>query len=334
MRAIVKTGAQFEFNIIIVVMDSNVNVKFSERNISKTAYRAWVLLIELMKGPLSKEQIYELFSKDVILRKGSSHDTIRVTVNTLRATGCEIQRPSSSVDFKYVLKNSPFGINLTPAQFDVLNSIRGNLTQFGDWRFILELNDFYEKIANYSTLKDAQQMLSEKNPFRNIDLKILKLLDKASQKKYSLKIEYNSPKNGPEFIDIVADNIVFDAGRLYLWGNNLKNNDYICLNIERVKSIVSTNLIKTEASKKTFKVRYKLTGEEISLFKKTGNLEIIETSHNHLVIEEEFKNEFNFLQKVLSYGKNCTVISPEKYRKKVIDKLLQIKEVYECPKSI
>ena len=118
-----------------------INSNASELNISLTAYRALLVLGLLMDRPMSREEIVNIFKCNNITSKSSSLDTVRVTINTLKAAGCTISRPTSKNNYKYVLLYHPFRIDISDEQIDCLNKIRNNLVQLSDWKLILDIND-------------------------------------------------------------------------------------------------------------------------------------------------------------------------------------------------
>ena len=49
---------------------------------------------------------------------------------------------------------------------------------------------------------------------------------------------------------------------------------------------------------------------------------------NGVIIEGKYHNEFLAIQRILSFGMNCTVIEPNDFKEKIIDSLKKMKEIY------
>ena len=92
-----------------------------------TAYKAYILLYYLMKTPLTLDEIISIFRANKIINKEFSKDTIRITINTLRASGCNIAKPTSETQNRYVLKKHPFGIKVSEKQIEALVKIRSGI---------------------------------------------------------------------------------------------------------------------------------------------------------------------------------------------------------------
>ena len=64
-------------------------------------------------------------------------------------------------------------------------------------------------------------------------------------------------------------------------------------------------------------------------YQPTENESVIEKNNNSLKIEYKSDNDFKLMQKILAYGPDCTVISPEDVRQSVKEKLKSMLEVYK-----
>ena len=55
---------------------------------------------------------------------------------------------------------------------------------------------------------------------------------------------------------------------------------------------------------------------------------ITETSEAGFTVEGVYHNEFLAIQRILSFGSDCTVIEPEEFREKIIQKLKSMRKIY------
>ncbi|MDD3014024.1 MAG: WYL domain-containing protein [Candidatus Gastranaerophilales bacterium] len=305
---------------------NNLNLKDID-NISVTAYRILSILNLLLEYPCSDKEINEKLQKDIIGARSLSQDTICIYINTLRAIGCEISRPSKSTDYKYVLTNYPFKIKLTEHEINALVKIQKYAFTIDNWKLNYKFDQlrklFFERYYHPETIEKRE--IIEKSTFlrqrRTCQPQIIYALEKYCNKKSTLIINYNSPVSGEKLIEMSVDKINFENGSFYLWGYNLKFEETQYLRIDRIKEIQAINIKNSQHSQKNYSIKYKLTG--ISALTFTPNIDelIIDKNNNEIIIESKSKNKFKIIQKILTYGSNCTILSPEEIKIEVINKL-------------
>lgn len=299
-----------------------------ELNISITAYRALLILSLLLEKPLSRREIEKALKNDIITSKSFSLDTIRVTLNTLKAVGCVISRPTLKNNYKYILCSHPFGFELTQEQVKCLALIRHNLVNIGDWQLILDINELYKKIC--STTKNIYYIESMNNsePMFDINKELLKAILKCSANKNKMTIEYTSPENGIENLDIIADKVIYESNNLYICCYSFKYNEYTCLRVDKIKSVKEVSLHSHIIEKKEYTAVYKVKGDSVSTYKLIEGEKIIEKTQNYILVEAKVTNEFKFTQRLLSFGQDFLLKSPNELKEKLINKLHLIKHGY------
>jgi predicted DNA-binding transcriptional regulator YafY len=60
-----------------------------------------------------------------------------------------------------------------------------------------------------------------------------------------------------------------------------------------------------------------------------NNEEIIEKTEDGFLIEGFYFNDFLATQRVLSFGSKCTVIEPLEFKKTIINKIKEMRNIYE-----
>lgn len=75
--------------------------------------------------------------------------------------------------------------------------------------------------------------------------------------------------------------------------------------------------------------RYRLTGYSAHMFFAGADDRIIYRDEKSVVIETTVYNEFNFLQKLMSFGADCEFISPDYFKKKLIEKIKETRACYD-----
>lgn len=307
----------------------------TENNISKTGYRALFTLLELIKKPCTREELIEKYSRDTILNSDVSKDTVTITINTLKKVGCIISRPTRKTNNKYILKSHPFNISLSESNILALHSLRESIITLNDLRLLIHLNNLYAKFAHLTPNIKTKDLLLFKHPLNKVSLKILNELVIYSQIDSYTNITYISPKNGEENLDFKPEYLTFENAKLYIWGYCKKHEKITFLRVDRIKRV---NLVAfgspsdfINAQDKKTKIIYKLKGYSATMYDKNEDEKILEQNQNleySLTIEASVSNDFNFYQRILSYGTDCVIISPEKAKKEFLSILKNIKEGY------
>ena len=114
------------------MITNSLKSKTNIYKISLTAYRAVKLLELLIEKPCSGDDIIEYFKQDNITENCANKDTLRITLNSLKAVGCQIKRPSVKTNYCYVLENYPFKICLSKENLTILDKIRNNILNMRD----------------------------------------------------------------------------------------------------------------------------------------------------------------------------------------------------------
>lgn len=313
------------------------NLNTDKNNISKTGYRALFLLLKLIESPKTRDEILACLKDDPIIKTEQSKDTVTNTINALKKAGCVISRPTQRTNNKYVLKSHPFMISFSKENIEALLSLRESIVTLNDWQLLVNLNTLYAKIAKYAPDLASKNMLFFNHPLKNINLAIVReLLLHAKLKKHTI-ITYDSPKYNEESLYFTPEYITLENGKLYVWGYSPKYNNISYLRIDRIKKVNLINFLgynseDAKFEKPNIEVKYKLKGLSAMMFIEDEN-EIIESEtpdkEYSLTIKATINNEFNFLQKILSYGTDCLLISPKYFKEKLFEKIKAIKMEYQ-----
>jgi len=303
-------------------------------NISVTAYRILSILNLLLEESCSDKDINEKLQKDIIGARSLSQDTICIYINTLRAIGCEISRPSKKTDYKYVLKNNPFKIKLSDLEINALVKIQKYAFTLDNWKLNYKFDQLQKLFIEYyhpETILKRDQV--EKTVFhrkrKNCQPKIINELEKYCNKKSTLIVSYNSPISGEKLIEMSVDKISFENGAFYLWGYNLELEETQYLRIDRIKEIKVINIKNSQHVQKNYSVKYRLSGISVLMFTPNIYESVLENSNKEILVEAKSRSKFKLIQKILIYGSDCTVLSPDEIKKEVINKLKSAYNVYK-----
>lgn len=304
-------------------------------NISITAFRIISILNMLLKEPLSDDDINLKLQGDIEGFRNLSKDTICIYINTLRAIGCEISRPGKNNGYKYVLKSHPFKLNMSLNEINTIIGIRKYIATLGNWKLAIEIDSLLNQVADIMTPEDKKSFLAVRKSVLCREINIenilpkLNLLEKYCEQNKDIKIVYNSPRTAEKEICLNAEKLTLENDSFYLWGYNYNLNETSYLRLDRIIHIelIETNTKNTKNN--ILKVKYKLTGNSAFSYTASESEKIIEKSETDLIIQAKVTNKFKFIQDVLSYGADCTVLSPESIRREIILKLKSILESAE-----
>lgn len=301
----------------------------NEVNISLTAYRALFVLALLMSKSQTRAQLIKELKNNPITEKSVSSDTLRVTINTLKLAGCKISRPTRGNSYTYNLLSHPFCFNFSDDDVEMLNCVRKNIAKFADWNLCFDINDFYDNVVNKVLSEQNVSKLKNSTLFSNIDKNILEFLTKSSSYNREVILTYDSSTNGLSDLRVVINKIFKDNDMLYLWCYSYKYDDYSYLRLDKIKAYkkISNRNIKTYKSTQIV-VEYAIFGDSILSFKPAEKERIIKKTDKVIVVEAVAYSEFYMLQRLLSFGRDFFIISPESYKQKVLDKLNLISQEY------
>lgn len=293
---------------------------------SLTGYRTLVILAALMESPKSNEEINKILFNDQYIQEKFSNDTLRLYINSLRQIGCEITRANKLNNNKYELVSHPFAYEIPKSQLRAIEKLYKNIYDKIDIKEIIAIEKFFEKLADFLSDKDTKDFFKNISMLKGINKAILNDLLIHCKNKNQIVFLYNSPRSGEKQIEIIADKVSFESGKLYLWGNNLVHKQYSYFAIERILTICSIKLMKNQEEVKTIKVIYEVYDKD---YTPLACEKIIEKTDTKIVIETNSDNEFNQMQRLLYLADECKILQPQEFKDKLLEKLKTMEEIYE-----
>lgn len=300
--------------------------------ISSTGCRLFILLQLLMQENKTKAEIFEYFKKNY-KKLNMSPDTFRLDINTLKTAGFEIVAGERKENYKYSLRWNPLKIHLTKNEINVVNQIKNLIIQSSNLNTIIDLYKLFEKISKYINDEETQEKFLDFGYLHNVDFKLIKELNKFCEEKRCIEILYNSPNSGKKPIKIKCYEITHDkiTNKIYLWGFAVGYNEgkLAYFRLEKIIKITKTSvdeeikLIEPEICK------IRLTGKAKEEYIEENPDKIINFNNDYIEIETKILTEFHFVQRILSYGKDCIWVDNANIRKQILEKLYEIKAIYE-----
>ena len=306
-------------------------IKVAEKNeltqVSLTGIRSIVLLGLLIIAPRSLEEIRKIFLQYNIIDESSSNDILRIDINTLKYMGCEISRASAKTDFKYVLGNHPFSLNVTLEEIKLIKRFYKIVKKTADIPKLLVYDDFFKKIAKFISNENKEAFLGI-SVLKHFDIKLIKSLLRDCDEKALLTLDYISPDN--QFVltkKIAAKSLEFRNDKIYLHGFDIEKNKWIILNLKRIQSIWGKNKNNGDYIENKICTRFMLK----SIYNNTleDNEKVIDKIGNNCIVEGVYFNKFLCIQRRLSFGANCTVLEPLEIKNKIIELLQEMRKIYE-----
>jgi len=294
---------------------------------SLTGYRTLVILSALMESPKSNDEINECLFNDQYIGEKFSGDTLRIYINNLRAIGCEITRANKTNNQKYTLVSHPFAYDIPKSQLETLSKLYRNLYDKIDIYDVVEFEKFFTTISSFIINNQTKDFLVGISHLKGLDLKIIEELLLHCKNKNEIVILYNSTKSGLREIKIVADKLAFKSEKLYLWGDNLTHKEYSYFVVDKIKNISFIKHHKSNEKIPTINLVYELYN--YGDYKLEENEVLLIRDKDKLTIEAKSKNEFDLMQKMLNKANDCKVVSPDKFKNKLLKKLEAMKKIYE-----
>lgn len=191
------------------------------------------------------------------------------------------------------------------------------------------MEEFFEKIGAYIKNEDFINEAKKVSLLKEIDKELLKTLLDCCDKKNQIIINYNSPNSGTKPMELIADKIEIQNGKIYLCGIGFEYKQYGTFLVSRIKDICE---IKTQNSMpeglKELNVVYELYNNpnpDLEDYEK-----IIEQTEEKVIIEAVTTNPFLLRQRLLALGPNCKILSPDDFKNEFVTLLKNMKAGYYC----
>ena len=142
-------------------------------------------------------------------------------------------------------------------------------------------------------------------------------------------INYASTSKKINKINIIPDKIFCDSGKLYIWAWYFKRNSYSYFNIEKITSIIDIKKTGYKIPKENYTAVYELKGESLKEFLCEPEETVLRKEDDKIVLSYNVVNEFKFFQRLLAFGRDFTLLEPQRAKEKLSEKLSLISERYK-----
>ena len=225
--------------------------------ISLTGARAIVLLGLLMIKPCSLDEIRNAFINYSLMDNSHSNDIIRIDLNTLKHMGCEISRASQNTNHKYVLGNHPFSLILNDTDIKTIKKIYDDLKKCSNISLLMEYDELFKKLASHISDTTIKEKFLGISIFKSYKTDLVKDLLVDCKYERTLDIVYKNPVNGKENSkEIVAQKLVLNNDKFYLYGFDLSKQESVMLHVKRISKVLARHLEKSNIKSRKVKVKF------------------------------------------------------------------------------
>ena len=305
--------------------------KFDEqcnpRQISLTGVRAIVILALLNLKPCTFQEIKEFLINSNIVTREYSIDTIRIDLNTLKYVGCDISKATKKTNNMYILRSHPFQLTLDEDEVETLAKIYKNIYKNLSIERILEYDTLFEKLADVIQDEHIKEYLRGISVLKGLNKDLINELLSDAYKNTRLTIEYKPGASKSVEYDITVEKLAFRSDKLYIYCYNHTINKRTFLNFSRLKKILARALRSETVNVDDVYVEFELKNSQNYSLEETE--EIISKKGDVIQVRGAYYTDFIALQRMLSFGPDCIVISPDNFKEQIVAKLQSMRSQYD-----
>lgn len=311
-----------------------------------TAYRILKILLWLQQEPLTLDMINSRFDTDPLIDKTLSQDSIGLYLNTLKAIGCEITRPTATNGYQYELKYHPFSYELTPEHIGFFQQVLQQLSTltsqqigFEDYiHFYQWINTVIENCSNLNKQHLTEEILgiTLTMPYKQLAT-VVADMRQAITKQQVLDVTYLSPTQNAIRKTFLPIRFHHNRGMFYVMGSTADNTDLTMLRLDRVltytnsvdASKIAAELNNKYLADKTYIIRLlNALPQHYLAFNENDTVLVDPDNNKHLIVKLESDNPFLLQQHLLKLGFNFQVLYPTTWQNNVLKDLKAMDEVY------
>ena len=297
------------------------------RQISLTGVRAIVILALLNIKPSTFEEIKEFLIESNIVTREYSIDTIRIDLNTLKYIGCDISKATKRTDNKYILRSHPFQLQLSPEEVNTLAKIYKHIYKNLSLERLLEYDNLFEKLADGVESEYTKEVLKGISVLKGLDKSLIYEVLNDAKRHSRLKILYTAGNSRDEEYDITVEKLGFRSDKLYIYCFNHSINKRTFLNFSRLKKVLVRSLRSENVSGEDVVVEFNLRNYKDYELEETE--QILNTDDNIAYIKGVYYTDFIALQRILSFGSDCVILSPSELKRVLLDRLHSMRKQYD-----
>lgn len=310
-------------------------------NFNQTAYRILVLLRWLVEKPLTFEEINDRFTSAPWVGKKVSKDTLWLYINTLKALGCKISRPTSKNGYRYRLAYHPFSYFITSQDIQTLKEVLLHVDERVDYWDVLHFCKWLQKIFHHTANKDRQAL--EKQFFSEVRLLAMDTLEQRiyeleqyCQAQQLLHVQYYSSEKGLRTMTLLPHKIFHHRSILYLLGQSPDWENSSMLRLDKIERIIPVDdaethqaLVQKQYQKQLFVLRIlNCSPEQYEPLGDNDEALADPLGADQVIVKIRTDNEFLLKQKLLASGYQFQIVSPPGFRRDLQQTLYDMRQLY------
>lgn len=300
----------------------------SVSKINHAGYRVIELLKELIKRPLSMEELLEIVEDTS--NNSYRKELINKYLNTLKLLNIFVVKQK---DNKYYIQKSLAPVDFNEKDLSLIKLIENSLPQIQGQELKEQLAGALQVIEkNFSD--NTYNILDEKEikPYiSNFQLalydKNLKKFEKYCKDKLKLTIIYPDDETGkPEKYNIAPVKIIYKNNNAALIGYYYGSNAYKEFLLKNIIDVCQTPQISTLnlAGSVTFKLKNRLAAS----YKLKEGETIIEQGIDYIIVSNNLEDKDLILKRLIRYFDNCEILYPKTMKEKMLNLINDMESIY------
>ncbi len=294
---------------------------------SFSAFKAVLLFTLLLDGPKTYKELRKAFKENEYLHEEISTDALRIYINSLKETGCDVQKTTVGRTSIYQIEKGPLKLEIPDEQAKSILKVYKTISKSISLSDYISLQKFFEKFSEFVINDDLKEKFQNISPLNNINADLVKELNRHIQNHDEIIISYYSKVSGRKNITILPDKLEVNNRKLYLYGFNSEHQNYGSFLVSKIESVVGINIDKKELKIPEIKVIYELDNRNKTIDIRQDET-VLKNDKGIMTIEICSKNKFDVVQRILSHTDKCKVISPDNFKQEIINCLKGMKEDY------
>lgn len=309
-------------------MENTYYIKqYDERKqVSMTGARALVILIALIEGPKTFEQLRDFLFECRVVDKKYSIDTIRVDLNTLKLIGCDISKAVKATNRRFNLLSQPFSFIMTSKEVKAFKHIYSTMLDSLSPKQLLDYHDFFLQLSEKVKDEKIKEEILGISILKSVNIDLIRELVSDETKHNKIRIGYKPQRYRATEYDITVQALRLRNQQLYVYCYNHTMKQRSFLNLSRITGIICKMFDKDSPKGLDTFVRFKLKNYSKLSLEETET--IVEVQEDDCIVEGRYFNEFIAIQRILEFGSSCVVLSPDGFKAKIIEKLKKMRAMY------
>jgi len=308
--------------------------------LNSTAFRVFKILTWLIDHPHSVDELNQRFVTEKQVQRAVSEDSIWLYINTLKAVGCEISRPTETNGYRYALTYHPFGSALNTKDLETLIKIKPIAQTHLNYPDIMAFDRFFKTLLENSYEEDRKNLGKALfSSTRSVDYepqqRLVDELVSAIHTQTLLFVTYKSLVKGQDHFYFLPEAIRYDNGVMYINGSRLGYEQLFMLRVDKIVQLenadepaIRAELTQMQSERLEVVVHFPEISPSQWIPFHMGETLMTDTNGG---IEVHFKTRDTFMlkQKLFETGYPFRVLAPQSLKAELLESLLATKKIYQ-----